>query len=76
VIARFFSTTVLMVIKYPHPYRIRFDDNAVLAEIRRAIEAGESAVAEHSLSSSVWRYLRAVPRVLRDWPAEENRDSG
>ena len=30
---------------------VRFDDNAILAEIRRAIEAGESAVAEHSLSS-------------------------
>jgi hypothetical protein len=30
---------------------VRFNDNAVLAEIRRAIEAGESAAAEHSLSS-------------------------
>jgi hypothetical protein len=27
---------------------IRFDDNAVLAEIRRAIEAGESAAVRHS----------------------------
>jgi len=30
---------------------VRFDDNAVLAQTRRAIEAGESTVAEHSLSS-------------------------
>ncbi len=30
---------------------VRFNDNAVLAQIRRAIEAGESAAAEHSLSS-------------------------
>ena len=30
---------------------VRFDDNAILAEIRRAIEAGESAAAEHSWSS-------------------------
>ncbi len=30
---------------------VRFDDNAVLAETRRAIEAGESAAAEHPLFS-------------------------
>ena len=30
---------------------VRFDDNAVLAEIRRAITAGESATAEHSSPS-------------------------
>ncbi len=30
---------------------VRFNDTAALAEIRRAIEAGESAAAEHSLCS-------------------------